>query len=102
MDVRVKPFAADHDYVTYPGMDNWQNYTADELLAHNRAQIQSWMDEGRPIIDVGPAPGRPFYPMETSEAYGMEHNMVRDYPGYQQVVLDGEDDWIGMLVRNGD
>ena len=67
--------------------------TSEELLAHNRAQIDAWTGEGRTIIDVGPEPGRAFYPMETSPNYGMEHNLVRGYLGYQPMVLPGESDW---------
>jgi hypothetical protein len=99
MPNRVVPYAEQNGYVTYPGVDNPASYTYDELLAHNRAQVQSWMDEGRPIVDIGPEPGRAYYPMETSPNYGMEHNMVRGYPGYQPTVLPGESNWIVSNVR---
>ncbi|NMM17074.1 MAG: hypothetical protein HHJ14_08015 [Cellulomonas sp.] len=93
MASRVVPFAEEHGYATYPGLENPSSYTSEELLAHNRAQIDAWTGEGRTIIDVGPEPGRAFYPMETSPNYGMEHNLVRGYLGYQPMVLPGESDW---------
>ena len=101
MGARVKPFAAEHGYETYPGM---KDYTADlheDALAHNRAQIEQWKSEGRQIFDVGPAPQNDFWPIETSDAYAMEHNIVRDYPGYTPVVLDGEESWIERLAAHG-
>lgn len=50
------------------------------------------------IYDVGPEPGRAFYPMETSPNYGMEHNLVRGYAGYQPIVLPGEANWWEALL----
>jgi hypothetical protein len=99
MPNRVVPYAEQNGYVTYPGVDNPASYTYDELLAHNRAQVQSWVDEGRTIIDIGPEPGRAYHPMETSPNYGMEHNIVRGYPGYQPTVLPGESNWMVSHVR---
>lgn len=99
MSSRVVPYAEQNGYVTYPGIENPANYTYDELLAHNRAQIETWKGEGRTIIDVGPEPGRAYYPMETSPNYGMEHNIVRGYPGYQPTVLPGESNWMLSHVR---
>ncbi len=93
MGSRVGPYAEAHGYETYAGLENPQNYTSEELLAHNRAQIEAWKAEGRAIHDVGPEPGRAYYPMETSPNYGMEHNLVRGYAGYQPVVLPGEANW---------
>jgi hypothetical protein len=101
MPNRVLPFAMENGYVTYPGLKNAANYAPEELLAHNRAQIEMWKAEGRQIIDIGPAPNRAFYPMETSEAYAMEHNAVRDYSLYKPMAMDGEPNWLSMLVRNG-
>lgn len=97
MASRVVPFAEANGFETYAGLENPQNYTAEELLAHNRAQIETWMSEGRAIYDVGPEPGRAFYPMETSPNYGMEHNLVRGYEGYQPVTLRGEANWWELL-----
>jgi hypothetical protein len=93
MTSRVVPYAEANGYETYAGLENPENYTSEELLAHNRAQIEAWKAEGRQIFDVGPEPGRAFYPMETSPNYGMEHNLVRGYAGYQPVVLPGEANW---------
>jgi hypothetical protein len=36
-------------------------------------------------------------PMETSPNYGMEHNLVRDYSGYERVALPGETKWWELL-----
>ena len=99
MPNRVVPYAEQNGYVTYPGVENPASYTYDELLAHNRAQIETWTGEGRTIIDIGPEPGRAYYPMETSPNYGMEHNIVRGYPGYQPTVLPGESNWMVSHVR---
>ena len=97
MKSRVVPFAEANGYETYAGLANPENYTSEELLAHNSAQIETWMNEGRTIYDVGPEPGRAFYPMETSPNYGMEHNLVRGYGGYQPVTLPGEANWWELL-----
>jgi hypothetical protein len=70
-----------------------RTYTTEELLAHNRAQIESWVAEGRPVIDVGPEPGRAFSPMATSPNYATEQNILRGYAGYSTDVLPGETDW---------
>jgi hypothetical protein len=93
MASRVLPFAQANGYEVYAGVANPENYTSEELLADNRAQVETWMNEGRPIIDVGPNPANPYYPMETSENYAMEHNIVRGYQNYTAHVLDGESDW---------
>lgn len=75
-------------------MENPQDYTSEELLAHNRAQIEGWMQEGRSVIDVGPEPGRGLYPMATSPNYAMEQNILREYAGYRTDILPGEDPWV--------
>jgi hypothetical protein len=93
MGSTVIPYAEEHGYVYYSGVENPENYTSEELLAHNRTQIETWMAEGRPVIDVGPEPGRAFYPMATSPNYAMEHNILRGYAGYSTDVLPGETDW---------
>ncbi len=106
MDPRTLPSTArpeegspPHFNRTRDNLENPASYTYDELLAHNRAQIETWTGEGRTIIDIGPEPGRAYYPMETSPNYGMEHNIVRGYPGYQPTVLPGESNWMVSHVR---
>jgi RHS repeat-associated protein len=93
MSSRVIPYAEERGYIWYGGVSDPENYTTEELLAHNRAQVESWVQEGRTIIDVGPEPGREFYPLETSPNYAMEQNIVRGYENYIQAVLPGENDW---------
>ena len=93
MDSRVIPYAQQNGYTYYSGLDNSDEYTAEELLAHNRAQIEAWMAEGRPIIDIGPQPGRSFYPMATSPNYAMEQNIVSGYGGYSTDLLPLDQDW---------
>ncbi len=69
------------------------------MLAHDRAQVESWIDEGPTIVDIGPEPGRAQYPMETSPNYAMEHNVVRGYPGYEPTVVPSESNWIVSYAR---
>jgi hypothetical protein len=93
MGSRVIPYAEERGYLYYSGVENPENYTSEELLAHNRAQIETWVAEGRPVIDIGPEPGRAFYPMATSPNYAMEQNILRGYAGYSTDVLPGKTDW---------
>jgi hypothetical protein len=93
MGSRVIPFAEEHGYEYYSGVSNPADFTSEELLGHNRAQIEQWISEGRKIIDIGPEPGRAFYPLETSPNYAMERNIVRGYSNYVRHILDGEGDW---------
>jgi hypothetical protein len=93
MPNRVIPYAEQNGYVYYKGLANPENYTTEELLAHNRAQIESWMAEGRQIIDIGPEPGRALYPMATSPNYAMEQNIVSGYGGYSTDLLSTDQEW---------
>jgi hypothetical protein len=81
MPGRVKPFAARYGYETMPDLPPGNR------LAANRAWINARMDEGYTIIDIGPAPGREFYPSLTSNYYIMEHYEIvaRNYPRYLPV-----------------
>lgn len=94
MPGRVIPYAEKQGYTYYKGLANPERYTTTELLQHNRAQVQAWRAQGRPIYDVGPAPGRAFYPLETSPNYAMERNIARGYPGYETRTIPGEADWM--------
>jgi hypothetical protein len=78
MPGRVKPFAAKYGYETMPDLPPGNR------LAANRAWINARMDQGYSIIDLGPAPGRPFYPAASSKYYIMEQYeiMARNYPWY--------------------
>jgi hypothetical protein len=93
MPSRVIPYAEEHGYTYYSGLENADDYTAEEQLAHNRAQIESWMAEGRSIIDIGPEPSRALYPMATSPNYAMEQNVLSGYAGYSTDVIPGDGDW---------
>ena len=97
MTSRIVPYAEEKGYQTYAGLENPQNYTPEELLAHKSAQIETRINESRTIHNVGPEPGRASYPMETSPNYGMEHNLVRRYSGYEPVTLPGEANWWELL-----
>lgn len=55
--------------------------------------METWKAEGRPVIDIGPKPGRAFYPMATNPNYAMEQNLLRGYAGYSIDVLPDETDW---------
>ncbi|HKY16438.1 MAG TPA: DUF6531 domain-containing protein [Microthrixaceae bacterium] len=62
-------------------------FTSDAAsMAHNRYWINEQMNQGRNLIDVGPARGRPNYPEPSSPWYQMERDQVaaRDYPYYTQ------------------
>ncbi len=85
MENRVIPFAKENGFVTYPGMENWQNFTTDELLAHNRAQIELWKLEGREIIDIGPAPGRAFTPWKQVKRMRWNTTLSVAMPGISQL-----------------
>jgi hypothetical protein len=81
MQDRVIP-AADRmgaDYYDPPTFD-----TTAQALAHNRYWLNEQMNQGRGIIDIGPAPGRANYPEPTSPFYAMERSEIarRDYPWY--------------------
>jgi hypothetical protein len=71
---RVEPTAAALGAGTFspsaPGL------TTQELLAENRAWINSCMDEDITIYDCGPAPGRANYPEPTSPFYDMELGQI--------------------------
>ncbi|HVM07699.1 MAG TPA: DUF6531 domain-containing protein [Acidimicrobiales bacterium] len=60
--------------------------TDGQSMAHNRYWINEQMNQGRGIIDVGPAPGRAQYPEPTSPYYQMERDemMARSYSNYVQ------------------
>jgi hypothetical protein len=57
-----------------------------QQMAHNRYWINEQMNQGRGLIDVGPAPGRAGFPEPTSPFYGMEREQImqRGYPYYTQ------------------
>lgn len=93
MTSRVIPYATERGYVYYSGVANPEDFTSEELLADNRAQVEGWVAEGRQVIDIGPETGRAFYPMATSPNYAMEQNIVNGYPGYSTDIVPGESDW---------
>lgn len=72
MSARVIPYAQKNGLTYYEGLANPENYSQEELLAHNQAQIQAWKADGRSVIDIGPDPLRPGYPGPTSPNYAME------------------------------
>jgi len=90
---RVIPYAQANGLTYYQGVSNPEAYTSEGLLAHNAAQIDTWMSEGRTVIDIGPEPGREMWPLPTSPNYAMEQGMLGNYPGYATDVLSGESDW---------
>ena len=71
----------------------WPGQSSNLLGEHERREIEAWMEEGREVIDVGPQPGRAFYPMATGEDNAMEQNVLRGYDRYSMDVLPGEADW---------
>ncbi len=62
----------------------------DQWMDNNKKWINEAMDEGRGIIDKGPAPGRKNYPEPTSDYYNMERDQIRnrDYKNYIQIHND--------------
>jgi RHS repeat-associated protein len=74
---RVIPYAEENGYVYYKGAPEGMN--AAERLAHNEAQINQWMAEGRQIIDIGPG-----NITTVSRAYNMEHSTIfgNNYANY--------------------
>jgi RHS repeat-associated protein len=97
MAARVVPFAEANGFETYAGIENPLDYSPEDLLADNRAHIETWMNEGRTIYDIGPEPGQAYYPMATSPNYAMELNAVSGYSGYEPIVLPGELNWLEGL-----
>jgi hypothetical protein len=69
------------DFYSPPRIDN-----PTQSMAHNRYWINEQMNQGRGIIDIGPAPGRARFPEPTSPWYGMERGQIaeRGYPWYVQ------------------
>jgi hypothetical protein len=59
-------------------------------MAHNRYWVNEMMNQGRGIVDVGPAPGRALYPLPTSDFYKMELQEIqsRHYPWLLKVNID--------------
>ena len=59
---------------------------AAQSLAHNRYWINEQMNQGRGIVDIGPAPGRANFPEPTSPWFAMERGeiMRRGYTYYIQ------------------
>jgi hypothetical protein len=58
-----------------------------QSLAHNRYWINEQMNQGKTLIDIGPAYGRPGYPGPSSPWYKMELDEVarRHYPYYERI-----------------
>lgn len=57
-------------------------------MAENRAQVEAWKAEGRPIWDIGPAPNsvnHPDFPDISSPFYAMERQATDGYGGYAQL-----------------
>ncbi|MGH2358836.1 MAG: RHS repeat-associated core domain-containing protein, partial [Candidatus Limnocylindria bacterium] len=69
------------DFYSPPRIDN-----PAQSMAHNRYWINEQMNQGRGMIDVGPAPGRAGFPEPTSPWYAMERAQIaeRGYPWYVQ------------------
>lgn len=69
------------DFYSPPRFDN-----PAQSMAHNRYWINEQMNQGRGIIDIGPAPGRAGFPEPTSPWYAMERAQIaeRGYPWYVQ------------------
>jgi hypothetical protein len=70
MPGRVKPLASQYGYETMRDLPS--NIPETEKLSLNREWINSRMDEGYTIVDLGPARGYPFYPYISSPYYAME------------------------------
>jgi hypothetical protein len=87
MEGRVIPYAREI------GADWYEPPAAppSEWLPNNRNWINGAMDEGRPIIDRGPAPGRANFPNPTSPYYKAELGEIsaRDYSDYFRVQPEG-------------
>jgi hypothetical protein len=70
MDDRVKPFAKKHGFDYYRQPQG--SLSKADSIEHNRAWINSRMDEGCVIVDIGPDPARANFPAPTSDWYAME------------------------------
>ena len=84
---RVNYAAERFDAETYPGLSPDEARRAEgsaELdaarLAHNEAWLRKSMDEGRIVIDAGPAEPRTDYPQPTHGAHGAPTDAERTYP----------------------
>ncbi len=84
---RVNYAAERFDAETYPGLSADEARHAEgsaELdaarLAHNEAWLRKSMDEGRIVIDAGPAEPRSDYPQPTHGAHGAPTDAERTYP----------------------
>jgi len=84
---RVKPFANQYGYEYFE-----TSSPRSQWIKENAAWINSRMDNGYTIIDLGPAPGREFYPYVTSPYYAMEQALLaaRNYARWLPIwgVLD--------------
>ncbi|MBZ0142996.1 MAG: RHS repeat-associated core domain-containing protein, partial [Rhodocyclaceae bacterium] len=73
-------------YANRVGADYYQPAPAppSQWMPTNRAFVNQAMDEGRTIIDIGPAPGRMNFPEPTSPYYTMERGeiLLRGYTNY--------------------
>jgi RHS repeat-associated protein len=80
---RVRPAAADFAADAYRPPVLWSDRAS---MAHNRYWVNEQMNQGRGVIDVGPAPGRTNFPEPTSPWYIMEREQIaqRNYPYYVQ------------------
>jgi hypothetical protein len=60
-------------------------------MAHDRYWIREMMNQGRGVVDIGPAAGRRHYPEPTSDWFSMERGQIRerDYRYYLQFPWDG-------------
>ncbi len=67
---QVDPFANQYGYDTMQELD--PSLSTSEKLSLNRAWINTRMDEGYTIVDLGPAPTYANYPYITSDFYAME------------------------------
>jgi hypothetical protein len=83
MGARVIPYAEENGYVIYEGAP--KGMTEAGRLAHNGAQIERWMREGRQIIDIGPGDFA-----TPSANYDLEHQLIfrNKYPNYVQHWID--------------
>jgi RHS repeat-associated protein len=61
-----------------------------QSMAHNRYWVNEVMNEGRGVIDIGPASGRANFPEPTSDWFGMERDQImqRGYSYYVQFLWD--------------
>ena len=85
---RVAPYARRIGADYYHGAG--KNVPKRAWLEHNRQVIRIVIEEGRPIIDIGPSPERANWPNATGKNYAMELQEIQraHYPNYIRQTID--------------